>query len=238
MVSDYKLKHSHMPHARAVDRDLYYKIVLFTLFGFNISEIATLNPHTTPQTIARNFSKIRDKLAYNENYRIEVFNRFYHADPQTGNIYGLWRDRIIDLFEKDGIAVKEKQSAQIASCLRDCPQGEGAAQFVKKYIQVGIYNSTEIPEVFEPHTYPIPLVMPVLQHINGYRKYMVKKSSCKACPLQKDRKTELIKIFSDSPYCYIDLKYHFSKFQVRNNQDIPSHLFYAWISGCMRVFTI
>lgn len=245
MVTTYKPKHSHIKRARASDPDLYYKITMFTLFGYDTKHIAVLTNHTPPQTIARNFKTIRQKLAHNENYRVEVYNRFYHVDKHTGDIYGRWRDVLRSLqAPKDSKPTEEKtdRMERLVDCLKHCPMGLPPQKFIEDdMLRVGYNLSAEFPKneqtkafIFEPRRYPYPMHVPILRNIEAGNAYFKKKKECRSCGLCKKDKETILNIFADSPYVYIDIKYHLSRFQPREIEDYHDHLFFAWATGCMR----
>jgi hypothetical protein len=239
MTTRYTQKHTHISHARSSDPELYYKIIFFTLFGHTIRDVSILTDGIPVQTIARNFKVIRSKLARNQNYLTEVFNRYFHADPLTGLYHGKWvRElRTLQAQENKPLTIEQKdRTERLVECLKDCPMGRSPKKFIQDYITIGTYNSDvkEITTAFDPINRPHPLSMPILQDIDGYMAFIKKKKSCKACRLCKRDRQVYFEIFSESQYTYIDIAYHLSRFQPKNIDDYNDHLYYAWINGSMR----
>lgn len=238
MATRYTQKHSHIPHARSSDPDLYYKIIFFTLFGYNTNDVSILTG-VPVQTVSRNFKVIRAKLARNENYLTEVHNRFYHADPITGNYHSKWIQELRTMQPaKDALLTVEQRdrTEQLVECLKECPMGKSPKRFIEENIVRGQYNSSssEVSREFDPKNRPYPLFMPILQDIDGYRAYFKKKQSCRSCHLCKRDKETFFEIFYHSPYTYIDIAFHLLRFQPKNIEDYSDHLYYAWINGSMR----
>jgi hypothetical protein len=230
-------KHSHVPHARSSDPDLYYKIILFALCGYSTKGIAQWSGNVPVQTIARNLKAIRSKLSYNENYLTEVFNRFYHADSYTGKFYGDWGMMLRSLKPAQNAPLSPEQrdgTERLVRCLKECPKAKPSKKFLQDHVEIGLFNSTEFPEVFDPHNHPWPLLMPILQDIDGYFAFLKRKKSCGSCPMRKAERESMFTIFTQSPYVYLDIAFQLTQFQPKKLEDYSDHLHFAWISGCMR----
>jgi hypothetical protein len=230
-------KHSHMPHARSSDPDLYYKIVLFALFGYAAKGIADLAGGAPIQTINRNLKIIRAKLTYNENYLTEVHNRFYHADPITGNYQGQWGMILRSIKPPKNAPLTGEQlgkTEHLVKCLKECPMGKSPKQFIQEHVELHLVNSNTFPEQFDPRHYPYPMVVPIMRDINGYGLYLKNKRSCGSCKLHKPEREKIFTIFAQSPYTYTDVAFQLTQFQPKKLEDYNDHLHFAWIAGCMR----
>jgi len=230
-------KHSHIPHARASDPDLYYKIVLFSLCGYAAKGMADLAGGVPVQTVNRNFRAIRLKLAYNDNYLTEAFNRFYHADPVTGKYHGQWGAMLRSLKPAKNAPLTPEQhdrTGRLVECLKTCPKAKPPKKFMQDHVEIGICNSSAFPETFDPPNHPWPMLMPILQDIDGYNAYLKRKRSCGSCRLHRPDRENLFSVFTNSPYSYIDVAFHLSQFQPKKLEDYSDHLHFAWIAGCMR----